>query len=486
MYWLQNLIVIISSYFLSRIIIDSDSHLYIINYFLSRFYYNISAMISGILILSYMLSLFFPNTVVVIALIPVIKTILETIETTQAERKYSTLFCLALIFGANIGGMGSMTGSSLNMFYISIAEFNQLNGRENITFFSWLALGVPGSLVLLLVSRLLLKIIENNKKLTDRQPLSDYGNSSRKHRKIVLLFSLNVIFLFGMTALQFLFKPSPVFYFVNIIDISMLAYLFMFLFTAFIRPLKIKSLTLYNYNFYFFAIFLFFSPLIFLCELGREVKNRMRFNLPYLRELNHFTERSVRNVWQVIFRRPVPSLKARNKNALISMNRLIYDLPFLGIAFTGLIFLFAFLLLKIGDNPATAEFDGYLVRYFEQLSFYSLNQLKHGFWLLLIPVYFSIFLTEMLNNTSAFLIMVPIILKLTAGINIAPAILLVLVTISASGAFMTPIATPVNAIAFTSFRGVSLKRMVGIGLMLNLLAGIWISSLFYFLSNLQH
>jgi sodium-dependent dicarboxylate transporter 2/3/5 len=94
----------------------------------------------------------------------------------------------------------------------------------------------------------------------------------------------------------------------------------------------------------------------------------------------------------------------------------------------------------------------------------------------------SIFFTEIVNNTAVVLIMFPLILPMTSTLPLSPLLALLAITIAASGAFMTPIATPVNAIAFAGFRGVSLKRMLMLGFVLNILSGLWITLLFYFLA----
>jgi len=45
---------------------------------------------------------------------------------------------------------------------------------------------------------------------------------------------------------------------------------------------------------------------------------------------------------------------------------------------------------------------------------------------------------------------------------------------------MSPIASPVNAVAYASIKGVSLKQMFCKGLLLNILSTIWITIVFYF------
>ncbi len=83
------------------------------------------------------------------------------------------------------------------------------------------------------------------------------------------------------------------------------------------------------------------------------------------------------------------------------------------------------------------------------------------------------FLTEFTSNVGSASIVLPILASLSDGLQIAPYTLLLPVTLSASMAFMMPVATPPNAIVFSSGR-VTVSEMVKIGFVLNLLAVVWV------------
>jgi sodium-dependent dicarboxylate transporter 2/3/5 len=53
------------------------------------------------------------------------------------------------------------------------------------------------------------------------------------------------------------------------------------------------------------------------------------------------------------------------------------------------------------------------------------------------------------------------------------------VSVSSTAAFMSPIASPVNAVAFASIKGVSLRRMILKGFVLNIVSSLWITIVFY-------
>jgi sodium-dependent dicarboxylate transporter 2/3/5 len=99
------------------------------------------------------------------------------------------------------------------------------------------------------------------------------------------------------------------------------------------------------------------------------------------------------------------------------------------------------------------------------------------FWFLLIVVAFVTFSTEITSNTALISIVLPIVYALDAPVN--KEILLMSATIAASYAFMLPIATPPNAIAFAS-RDVKIKDMAKFGFFMNIFGILALSVMSYF------
>lgn len=99
--------------------------------------------------------------------------------------------------------------------------------------------------------------------------------------------------------------------------------------------------------------------------------------------------------------------------------------------------------------------------------------------LLIFIVSFSItFLTELTSNTATAQIILPILAAISIELNIDPAILMIPATISASMAFMMPVATPPNAIVFGSDR-LQVKDMARAGIYLNLIGAVLITIYIY-------
>ncbi len=103
----------------------------------------------------------------------------------------------------------------------------------------------------------------------------------------------------------------------------------------------------------------------------------------------------------------------------------------------------------------------------------------HPFFLILSIALLMTFLTELTSNTATTQIILPVIASLAVSIHINPLLLMLPATLSASMAFMLPVATPPNAIVFGSNK-ISVMQMAKTGLLLNLLGAIVIALMTYF------
>jgi sodium-dependent dicarboxylate transporter 2/3/5 len=93
------------------------------------------------------------------------------------------------------------------------------------------------------------------------------------------------------------------------------------------------------------------------------------------------------------------------------------------------------------------------------------------------------FLTELTSNTATTEMVLPILAGVAVAIKINPLLLMVPATLSASCAFMMPVATPPNAIIFGT-RRLRIADMAKTGILLNFLGIILITLTIYFLGRL--
>lgn len=100
-------------------------------------------------------------------------------------------------------------------------------------------------------------------------------------------------------------------------------------------------------------------------------------------------------------------------------------------------------------------------------------------YLLILIICLSItFLTELTSNTATAQIILPILASLSIQLNLDPYLLMIPATLSASMAFMMPVATPPNAIIFGSDR-IKVKDMARTGLAINFIGAFLISGYIY-------
>ena len=92
---------------------------------------------------------------------------------------------------------------------------------------------------------------------------------------------------------------------------------------------------------------------------------------------------------------------------------------------------------------------------------------------------FIIFLTEFTSNTDSAALLVPIFISVAENLGVNPLGLSLIIGIGASCAFMLPVATPPNAIAYGTGK-VSQRDMIKAGFVLNILCIIFISVVAYY------
>lgn len=89
---------------------------------------------------------------------------------------------------------------------------------------------------------------------------------------------------------------------------------------------------------------------------------------------------------------------------------------------------------------------------------------------------FMTFFTELTSNTASTVLMLPILLAIASNVDAHPLLIMMPVIMSASFAFMLPVATPPNTIVYATEK-INVKDMARTGLVLNLI-GVVISSFF--------
>jgi len=105
-----------------------------------------------------------------------------------------------------------------------------------------------------------------------------------------------------------------------------------------------------------------------------------------------------------------------------------------------------------------------------------------AFGVLVLVCLFMTFLTELTSNTATTQVMLPILAGASIAMKLHPYWLMLPATLSASCAFMLPVATPPNAIVFGSGR-VQMRHMLLAGICLNFLGVVLIAGWFWVVAS---
>ncbi len=106
----------------------------------------------------------------------------------------------------------------------------------------------------------------------------------------------------------------------------------------------------------------------------------------------------------------------------------------------------------------------------------------HPIFIIAIIAFMMTFLTELTSNTATTEMLLPILAGLSVSININPLLFMLPATLSASMAFMLPVATPPNAIIFGTTR-IRIAQMARTGLLLNLIGVVIVTLATFFLGK---
>lgn len=358
---------------------------------------SVSALLLYIIGAAAALSSFIPNTITVLTMLPMLKKLDKSFANEGARGMTTVLMCAA-IYGAAIGGVGSMIGSPANAVLVAALDLFEVPGREQITFFNWFLWSVP--LVVLfvvaawgVVARLGLPAGVRGVAV-QLDCLGDICETTPRQRFGALLFWMYM----GFWVLEAVARKA-VPGFAAVSPVVCLAFTVIFLLMVFVKTAPASSTG----------------------------------NGPLL----------------------VPSdlVKGIPKRGLVFL--LILGGLFGVVHWTGLdkhVVEFAGEVLK-GDMPSL------LIFFMTTMS--------------------VIFLTEVLSNTAVVAAFFTIAYYGALGHGMNPLYLMMGVSVASTCAFMTPIATPTNALAYGEMRGASLRIMLGLGFVLNVacavLMTLWLS-----------
>jgi sodium-dependent dicarboxylate transporter 2/3/5 len=140
-------LIFANSYLVYRLLVNSQLTIFFVQKIMIKSQGNMARIIISILIAGALLSFFIPNAVSVLILLPVLKQIEKQMTNSNLSEnlisRISTALGLSAIYGANIGGMGSLVGSPANIILIGALDLLSGKCAIEITFFNWFLWSIP-------------------------------------------------------------------------------------------------------------------------------------------------------------------------------------------------------------------------------------------------------------------------------------------------------------------------------------------------------
>lgn len=345
------------------------------------------------------LSSFIPNTITVLTMLPMLKR-LDREYRAQGVNNMTTVLMCAAIYGAAIGGMGSMIGSPANAVLFGALDLFEVAGRERITFFNWFFWSVP--LVVLFV-------------LAAWGVAAGLGLPSAAWRAEVRLDCLN-------------------------------------------DECEDRANPRQRYGATLFWLYMAFWVL----------ESVTRQGVPGFATISPAVCLGFVGVFlYAVFVRPAPE-SPFGSGPLLSPGQLLKGVPRRGLLFILVLAALFAVVHWLGLDERMVLVAGKMLQGdMTPLLLYFLTVLS------------VIFLTEMLSNTAVVAAFFTIAHFAALGHSMDPLPLMMGVSLASTCAFMTPIATPTNALAFGEMRGASLKTMLLLGCVLNVAGAViltgWLS-----------
>ena len=330
----------------------------------------------------------------------------------RIQNSFGLVLMLGLAYAASIGGVGTLIGTPPNIVFAGFYK-ELFPGNPEITFFQWMLVGVPMVIVFLPVAWVFLC------KFAPSLPLSDIQFGSNNSQVI-------------QDELKSMGSMSRAEKFIGIV----------FLLTAF--------------------LWIFRKPI----PLGPVAIPGWSSLFPWQNFLHDSTVAMTMGLLLMIF--PLGysgKLEFKGKRELFVLD---WETVHKGVPW-GILFLFGGGFALASGFKATG-LDAWFGQQMSALSAFPL-------WSVILIICLGLtFLTELTSNTATATMILPIIAAAAVAANFHPLMLMVPAALSASCAFMMPVATPPNAIVFGS-GWVSIPQMSRIGLALNLFGAILITAL---------
>jgi sodium-dependent dicarboxylate transporter 2/3/5 len=398
---IQLIFFFISGFLVSRLMIKARLPHRIVYWFIGKRHLSLSKILFCLIVISAFLSFFIPNAITVLTLLPLLELLRRSYEKSYGPSKsVATMLALSTIYGANIGGMGSITATPANGILVTYSVLNEVTGIQYMSFASWLAWGIPLVAVFVFLAALIVAVVLRPRRYQKNSIALPFDADEAYHpiQKITIWLTVYYFlssFILSLWLMRFPDRTSTIVIITGVLTAV-------------------------------FVLFLFFVPL--------------------------------------------KSKHAQTKQVLLTIPDCYNELPTKGFIFVGIAVVLAAILYAFDVHE-----------FFSRWATATIPPNVSPFGLFFLIALATSFSTEILSNTAVQLSFFVMALPLAETLNFSALGLLIIITLACTSAFMSPIATGVNGLAFGGVKGVSFSRMLLVGFIMNIAGALLISfwTLFY-------
>ena len=399
MNYIQLALIFANGFLISRIFIKCGTAERIVFYFIKKSKGHSSRIIYYVIYTAAILSMFIPNVITVLALLPIINILVADLKSfTQTDHESNTAFAMSNLYGANIGGTGSINGSASNAVLIGFLHLKSIPEVAKIDFITWIIWGFPFILVFCLVAGFAITRFLLPRELRKSTVNFSFINEERKrypHEQFGVTISVvSFVFWLIVSSINMINKNLIMPY----TTVFSLAFMLLLLYSIFILKMQDK----------YFKI----------------------------------------------------------KSRVLVIQDFFTDLPVKGFLIAGITIAASVILIY-------CKIDRQIVPLVNAI----LPPSASAFFIMFILCAICIYLSEFISNTTAAISLSLISLPICEATGINPFYILFGISLVSTVTFMSPVANAVNALAYGGVKYVSLKKMVRLGVFMDLVAVILVSLL---------
>jgi sodium-dependent dicarboxylate transporter 2/3/5 len=194
----QSIFLFLGGFILAIAIETSGLHKRFAFFIIRNFGATKKSILISFMIVSYLISMWIINTATALMLLPLAIQVCKQIN--EKKSSFELYLLLAIAYSATIGGMATIVGTAPNILFVG---FMLENYNIDISFYDWLKIGFPLSLVILFFTYIVFRMFLKNEKLDCK--LSPSNLQLNKPIKM-LSDEKKVLFIFLCTILAWFFR----------------------------------------------------------------------------------------------------------------------------------------------------------------------------------------------------------------------------------------------------------------------------------------